>query len=84
MITADEFRARAQHSSTADDRRLEQHIDDAIAFATINSDRPIRVSTAGYGAGAVQRVTSRFALAGWQVTTRYDSRDGDFVELELP
>lgn len=78
--TPSQYRAIRHTKSQA----LETKIDNAITTAAAFGDAMITIGTAGYNTETIEMVLADYRRAGWKAELVPDSRDGDFIKLEMP
>jgi hypothetical protein len=78
--TPNQYRALRNTKAQA----LEAKIDSAIELSAAFGDAAITIGTHGYNAATIEQVISDYRKAGWTVELVPDSRDGDFIKLEMP
>lgn len=79
MITPAEYRAMRSAATT----QIEERIDQALR----DTDRtPITISAKLLGGNhvAIDHVLNAYRILGWSADIVCDSRDGDYVQMELP
>ncbi len=82
MITTTQFRSLSRNSGMHN--QIEQRLDAAIKNAASGAETVIRVAIPqAWNRSVVWEVLTTYRMAGWSADIVDDSRDGDFIELQV-
>lgn len=79
MITPAAFRSLGTEQIQA----LEERIDSSLVAARTRGRQFAHVGVAGFHAAVIQEVIAHYKAVGWHAELVLDSRDGDYVNVEL-